>query len=104
MSLTNLLSYSEDYLDNYNKVDSEFISQLLRGDKLAFKNDQISKVTLPYYDELKMDNLIEQVKDDEKVKQYMHDKFATTKRPSRQFFLNVVGTIYPGYFKKVIEA
>jgi hypothetical protein len=30
-----------------------------------------------------MDNLIEQVKDDDEVKKYMNDKFATTKRPSR---------------------
>jgi hypothetical protein len=70
-------------LDKYNKIDSEFISQLFREEKLCFKNHEINKVSLPHYDELKMDNLIEQVKDDDEVKKYMNDKFATTKRPSR---------------------
>ena len=91
--------FSECYLDVYNKVDSEFVSQLLRGDKFCFKNGEIKRVTLPFYEELKMENLIEQVKDDEEVKKYMNDKFATTKKPSRQFFINVVGTIYPGFFQ-----
>lgn len=51
-----------------------------------------------------MDNLIDQVKDDEKVKKYMNDKFATTKRPSRQFLVDIIATIYPGFFQQVIEA
>ena len=81
-----------------------FISQLLRGEKKCFKNNQVNRVTLPFYDELCMDNLIEQVKDDEEVKQYLNDKFATKKRPSRQFLIDIIGTVYPGYFKEVIEA
>jgi hypothetical protein len=80
-------------------VDSEFISQLLRGDKLCFKNGEIKRVQLPHYEELKMDNLIDQVKDDEQVLKYMNDKFASKKKPSRQFFIDVVGTIYPGFFQ-----
>ena len=61
-------------------------------------------MSLPFYDELCMDNLIEQVKDDPEVKKYMNDKFTTKKRPSRQFFVDVIGTIYPGFFQQVIEA
>ena len=34
----------------------------------------------------------------------MHDKFASTKKPSRQFLLDVVGTLYPGFFQQVIES
>ena len=51
-----------------------------------------------------MDNLIEQVKDDENVKLYMPDKFTTTKKPSRQFLIDIIGTIYPGFFTQVIES
>ena len=51
-----------------------------------------------------MENLIEQVKDDEEVQKYMNDKFATKKKPSRQFFINVIGTLYPGFFQQVIES
>ena len=86
-------------MDTYPKVDREFITQLFRGEKLCFKNNEVNRVSLPYYEELKMDNLIEEVKDDENVKKYMNDKFATTKKPSRQFLIDVIGTIYPGYFQ-----
>jgi len=50
-----------------------------------------------------MDNLIEQVKDDNAIKHYLHDKFETKKRPSRQFLINIIATVYPGFFKQVKE-
>ena len=90
-------------MDKYNKVDSEFIRQLWRGDKACFKNDEINRVALPFCSELCMDNLIEQVKDDPEIKRYMHDKFASKKKPSRQFLLDIIGTIYPGFFQEVIK-
>ena len=34
----------------------------------------------------------------------MNDKFASKKKPSRQFLLDIIGTIYPGFFQEVIEA
>ena len=96
--------YSECYLDKYNNVDSTFISQLIRGEKFCFKNNEINRVILPHYDELNMKNLNEQIKDDNEIKGYLNDKFADKKKPSRQFLLDIIGTVYPGYFKEVIEA
>ena len=61
-------------------------------------------MTLPFYDELNMDNMIAQVKDDVEIKRYLHDKFAYKKRPSRQFLIDIIGTVYPGFFKEVIQA
>ena len=75
--------YSECHLDKYNNVDSKFISQLLRGDKASFKSKDINRVTLPFYAELSMDKLIEEIKNDDDVKKYLHDDFETKKRPSR---------------------
>ena len=43
------------------------------------------------------------MKDDEEVKKYLPDKFATKKKPSRQFLINIIGTIYPDYFPQVID-
>ena len=50
-----------------------------------------------------MDNLIKQAKDDAEAKRYLHDDFADKKKPSRQFLVNIIGTIYPGFFKELIE-
>ena len=91
-------------MDKYNNVDSIFISKLLRGEKGCFKNNEINRVILPHYSELCMKNLIEQIKDDNQVKHYLHDKFETKKKPSRQFLLDIIGTVYPGYFQEVIQA
>ena len=49
-----------------------------------------------------MENLIKQAKDDNEIKRYLHDDFADKKKPSRQFLINIIGTIYPGFFKEVI--
>ena len=51
-----------------------------------------------------MKNLIEQIKDDSKIMGYLNDKFVDKKKPSRQFLIDIIGTVYPGYFKEVIEA
>ena len=51
-----------------------------------------------------MDNLINQAKDDKEIMRYLPDDFATKKRPSRQFLINIIGTVYPGFFKEVIES
>ena len=100
--LSNFSFYSEAYLDTYQKIDSKFISQLIRGEKACFKNHEIKQVALPFYSELGMKNLIEQVKNDNEVKRYLNDDFATKKKPSRQFLVNVIGTLYPDFFKTVI--
>ena len=34
----------------------------------------------------------------------MHDKFATKKKPSRQFLIDIIGTVYPDYFNQLIDA
>ena len=43
------------------------------------------------------------MQDDSKIKSYLHDDFAGKKRPSRQFLIDIIGTVYPGFFKEVIE-
>ena len=49
-------------------------------------------------------NLVEQVKDDKRVLHYMNDKFALSKRPSRQFHIDIINTVHPGFFQELIEA
>ena len=71
---------------------------------MCFSNSEINHVALPFYSELKMENLIKQVKDDKDVKRYLHDHFADKKKPSRQFLVNIIGTVYPGFFKELIES
>ena len=78
-----LLFFSQLYLDKYNLVDAKFISQLWKGEKKAFKLNQIHLFKLPMYEELEKDKLIEMVTNDDKVKQYLHDDFANKKKPSR---------------------
>lgn len=56
---------------------------MIRGEKACFKNDEINQVTLPFYSELKMDNLIKQAKEDDEIKRYLNDHFADKKKPSR---------------------
>ena len=76
----------------------------IKGDKACFKNTEVNRVVLPFYSELKMANMIDQVKSDNEIKRYLPNDFATKKKPSREFLINIIGTVYPGFFKQLVEA
>ena len=61
-------------------------------------------VNLPHFAELTMKELVKQAAGDDQIKAYMRDDFSTKKHPSRSFLLCIIGTIYPGYFKTIINA
>ena len=44
------------------------------------------------------------MKDNSDVKRYLPDDFEKKKRPTRQFLIGIIGTIYPDFSKTVIES
>ena len=47
--------------------------------------------------------MIEQLKDDEVLCKYYPDEFMKGRIPDRDFFFNVLNTVYPGYLGNLIE-
>ena len=52
---------------------------------------------MPHYDELSVKKLWPQFKKDANFMQYFPDSFADTKGPARQYFFDIMNTIYPEY-------
>ena len=43
------------------------------------------------------------VKDDETIASYMPDEFFANKVPHREFFFNIVNSIYPDYMQQLLS-
>ena len=56
-------------------------------------------IEVPHYDELSVKSLWPQFAEDEEVARYFLDDFSKDKRPSREYFFNIVNTIQPDYLK-----
>ena len=58
---------------------------------------------MPNWPELKIEAIINIVKDDEEIKMYFKDDFAELKKPhSKPFMMNIVNTVYPGLLNGLI--
>ena len=65
--------------------------------KKLFKKNEIDHIDVPHYDELSVKKLWPQFKKDQNFMQYFPDSFADTKGPARQYFFDIMNTIYPEY-------
>ena len=63
------------------------------------KKTDVQKITVPHYDELSVKNLWPQLKKDVDFTQYFPDKYPVEKGPPRQYFFDILNTIYPDYLQ-----
>ena len=91
-----------DYLENHkqlyipppNDFNAEFGLSILKKRKKAFKHSDIIFVKgIPQESEFKVEKLLEMIKNDDEVKQYLPD---WTKKhvPDKRFLYNVVNTVH----------
>ena len=58
---------------------------------------------MPKYDELSISKIMEFFKDDPRVLVYFPDNLPKGRLPDRQYFFNIVNTVYPGYVGQLIN-
>ena len=57
---------------------------------------------MPHYDELSVKNLWPDLKGDAAFTQYFADQYPKDKGPPREYFFNILNTLYPEYLQKVM--
>jgi hypothetical protein len=64
---------------------------------LLFKIGQINFIIVPIYEELSVKKVLDMVKNESEIITYLPDELLTKKIPERDYFFNILNTVYPGF-------
>ena len=91
------------YLPDDNVVNKDFLKDVLSGKKMLLKKTQVNKIAVPHYDELSVKSLWPQFAKDAEFTLYFPDKYPVGKGPPRQYFFDILNTLYPEYLEQVMK-
>ena len=76
---------------------------VLIGKKMLMKKNDVQKISVPHYDELSVKALWPQFKKDVEFTKYFPDSYLAGKGPPRQYFFDIMNTIYPDHLNQILE-
>ena len=66
------------------------------------KKNEVTYIHVPNFDELSAKRLWPDLKEDKKFNIYFNDKYAQEKAPCREYFFNILNSVYPEYVTKIV--
>ena len=87
----------------FKQCHRNFLRDVLNGSKRLIKKKDIEYISVPGWDELAVKNLWPELKDDSEFNIYFQDEFANDKSPNREYFFDILNTIYPEYLKTIMK-
>ena len=66
---------------------------------MLFHISEVKHIIVPKLQEISMKSLAENLKDDENLAQYLPDKWDKKLKLDREWFYNILNTVYPGYLE-----
>ena len=85
-----------------NRPSIRTFSRMSYGKKQLLKKSEVNQIKVPHYDELSVRKLYPQFKADKQFTQYFPDTYPKFKGPPRQYFFDVLNTVYPEYLQQVM--
>ena len=86
-----------------NNINVDFLRAVFREEKKLLKMTDVKTINVPRYKEISVLEIMEELKGDTQVMQYIPNITAKGKQVDRVFFFNIVNTIRPEYMHKLIE-
>ena len=83
-------------------MNKDFLKAVLSGEKQLLKKIAVNQITVPHYDELSVRKLYPQFKSDKQFTSYFPDTYPKDKGPPRQYFFDVLNTVYPDYLRQIM--
>ena len=62
----------------------------------------VDYIDVPHWDEIAVKNLWPELKTDEKFNIYFQDDYADAKVPNREYFFDILNTVYPKYLSSIM--
>ena len=84
------------------QVTKDFLKQVFAEEKQLLRKAAIKAVEVPRYDELSVKKLWPSMSKDRKFMQFFPDDFAESRGPSRDYFFDILNTLYPDYMVKIM--
>ena len=83
-------------------MTKDFLKDVLAGRKDLLHKSVVQEIKVPKYDELSVSALWPQFSKDENFTKYFAAAYPKGKGPPRDYFFNIVNTLYPEYLKQVM--
>ena len=84
------------------QVTKDFLKQVFAEEKQLLRKAAIKAVEVPRYDELSVKKLWPSMSKDAKLMQFFPNDFAESRGPSRDYFFDILNTLYPDYMVKIM--
>ena len=85
-----------------NLVNKDFLKDVLIGKKQLMKKADVRFIEVPHYEEISVKALYPELKKDGDFLSYFPDKYPMGKSPPREYFFNILNTLYPDYLNEVM--
>ena len=70
---------------------------------MLLKKNRVDYIHVPAYEELSVKNMWPDLKDDKDFMKYFADDYAKDRYPARDYFFNILNTVYPDYLRQVMQ-
>lgn len=100
-SLTNV-PIVQFYCPPEKQVNKDFLKAIFADEKKLLKKKEVDFIHVPQWDELAVKKLWPDMKQDPKMAIYFQDEYANDKGPCREYFFNILNTMYPVYLKQIM--
>ena len=85
------------------QVDKDFLKAILANEKKLLKKKSVDYISVPHWAELAVNKLWPQMKTDAAFNIYFQDEYPDVKGPCREYFFNILNTIYPDYLAQIMS-
>ena len=81
-----------------------FFKEIPKGEKKLFHIKEVNFIKVPNNPELSVRNIMIQIKNQECLKPHLPQNYEKKRKISRDWLMNVINTVIPGYLEKIIAS
>ena len=91
------------YMPGEKQVNKDFLKDVFEEKKKLLKKREVDYILVPDWSELAVNKLWPQMKSDAAFNIYFQDEYPDAKGPCREYFFNILNTVYPDYLEKIMS-
>ena len=84
-------------------MNKDFLKEVFAEDKELLELKDVKWINVPLFDELSVINIWPMTKEDKQLMKYFPQKLPKGRVPAREYFFNILNTLYPGYVQEIIR-
>ena len=86
-----------------SQMSKDFLKQVFIGEKTLLSKKDVDYIHVHQFEELSVKNIWDSLKKDKDFMIYFADDYPKDRYPCRDYFFNILNTIYPNYLKQIMD-